>query len=202
MALPVSKPQLDLLNAFQDFARAQGRTPSVRELAKQLRRAPSTIHQMLRALEQKGLMKNAGAHHGWQAKAPRSGMATVRVRGIIAAGAPIEAIETDDDVVLFPADQVDAETFALRVRGDSMIDDHICDGDIVLVHRQSKVDDGDIAVALLDDGTATLKRVYRDAKRRKVRLQPANAALAPIFVDRVKIQGKAVGVVRSFGAKR
>ena len=79
-----------------------------------------------------------------------------------------------------------------------MIEDSILDGDIVLVHPQPTVADGQIAVALLDDGTATLKRIYRDHKRRKIRLQPANEKLQPLLVDRIRIQGKAVGIYRRF----
>jgi repressor LexA len=205
MTLPVSAPQLQLLNAFADFAVDHGRTPSVRELCALLGRAPSTVHQLLRALERKGLMENDGSAHGWRLRPARTTQATrepssvrVRVRGTIAAGRPIGAIEADDECVLFPSGQVDGDTFALRVRGDSMIDDHILDGDVVLVHRQARVEDGEIAVALLDDGTATLKRVFREPSLGRVRLQPANPALDPIYVSRVAIQGKVVGVVRTF----
>ena len=120
---------------------------------------------------------------------------TVRIAGTIAAGQPIEAIEdaaaeTHD----FPADLVPSDAFALRVRGSSMIEDHICDGDLVLIRPQESVHDGEIAVALLEDGNATLKRLYREKGR--IRLQPANASMEPIYADHVQVQGRVVGVWR------
>jgi repressor LexA len=122
------------------------------------------------------------------------GWVRVRIAGTIAAGAPIEAVEDVTETRAFPADMVPSGAFALRVRGDSMIEDHICDGDLVIVRPQQQVDDGEIAVALLEDGSATLKRVFREHGR--VRLQPANAAMQPIYADSVQIQGRVVGVWR------
>lgn len=123
-----------------------------------------------------------------------AGWVRVRIAGSIAAGAPIEAVEDTRESRVFPADMVPADAFALKVRGNSMIDDHICDGDLVIVKPQQKVHDGEIAVALLDDGSATLKRIFREPGR--VRLQPANATMAPIYADDVTIQGRVVGVWR------
>jgi len=134
-------------------------------------------------------------------------MVRIPIRGRIAAGAPIEAIEsvapegTEDDPehgLTLPRAQAPEGTYALRVTGDSMIEDGIFDGDIVLVHPQPDVEDGQTAVALLEDGTATLKRIYRDRKRRKILLQPANRNLQPLSVDRVRIQGRAIGIYRQF----
>jgi repressor LexA len=122
------------------------------------------------------------------------GWVRVRIAGTIAAGAPIEAVEDAAESRVFPADMVPEDAFALRVRGDSMIDDHICDGDLVIVRPQQQVHDGEIAVALLDDGGATLKRVFRENGR--VRLQPANETMQPIYAADVKVQGKVVGVWR------
>ncbi len=212
MTLPISRPQQDLLDAWRAFAEKQGRTPSVRELCRALGRAPSTIHQMLRALEKKNLMQSDGTAHGWRACAVDESDSLEKVtrakrvviRGTIAAGSPIEALDLstapdgDQDSVMLPAESVDSDTFALRVRGDSMIDDHILDGDVIVVRRQSHVDDGEIAVALLDDGTATLKRVYREVGKKRIRLQPANSRLGPLYVSKVDIQGRVVGVVRMF----
>jgi repressor LexA len=86
------------------------------------------------------------------------------------------------------------DSFVLRVRGDSMIDDHIQNGDYVVVQPQSTARDGDIVVALLDDGTATLKRYFKEKDR--IRLQPSNASMSPIYAREVKIQGKCIGVIR------
>lgn len=217
MSLPISRKQMEVLNAFRAFVQANGHAPSVRELGRQLGRAPSTIHQALSALEAKGLLKNDRTAHGRQVAglavadaAPGAALAPaavrVVIRGTIAAGAPIEAIDDPSEVLFLPAESVAAGTYALRVKGDSMIDDHIVDGDIVLVRPQDRVDNGEIAVALLEDGSATLKRVYVEGGERarpeggarRIRLQPANAAMAPLFVDRVTIQGKAIGIFRGF----
>ena len=229
MALPVSHRQMELLNAFRTFTQTHGHTPSVRELAKILDRAASTIHQTLSTLARKGYMRNAGGAHGWQleeeklvddlsagapldeafealsfgsgaTETPAAGngveMVEVPIRGSIAAGLPIEAIDDPSDTLTLPASQVPADAYALRVSGSSMIEDHILDGDVVLVEPRSTIRDGEIAVALLEDGTATLKRVYRDRERNQIRLQPANATMDPFWVDQVTIQGRAVGVLR------
>ena len=116
--------------------------------------------------------------------------------GRIVAGSPIEAIEGVDEVdlaTIWPADNV----YMLEVRGNSMIEDHITPGDWVVVRKQSTAHDGEIVVALLDEGEATLKRVYRE-KSGRFRLQPANSEMEPIYVDagRLAIQGKVVGVIR------
>jgi len=125
---------------------------------------------------------------------PPDGWVRVRIAGTIAAGAPIEAVEDSSETRVFPAGMVPDGAFALRVRGDSMIDDHICDGDLVIVRPQPEVEEGGIAVALLGDGSATLKRVFREKGR--VRLQPSNASMQPIFADDVRVQGRVVGVWR------
>jgi repressor LexA len=116
--------------------------------------------------------------------------------GHIAAGAPIEAIENPDVVDLGSMFTSPAGVFALRVRGDSMIDEQIRDGDLVVAERRETARDGETVVALLDDGEATLKKFYRDGNR--VRLQPANPAYSPIYVDHVHIQGVVIGVLRLY----
>lgn len=128
---------------------------------------------------------------------------SIPLAGTIAAGRPIEAVEDRDAVIDLAADiPHDENVFALRVKGTSMIDDHIEDGDIVLVRRQSTASNGETVVALLKDtpsasGEATLKRFYREAGG-KIRLQPANAMMQPIVVDAriVEVQGKVIGVYR------
>ncbi len=234
MSHPLSKKQLEVLRALEQFARTRGHIPSVRELALRLRKSPTTVFQHLKALERRGYLKGDGSAHGWKlllASDPRplvalggglaaemalepefetspapvaateveeaavpAGYVRVRIAGTIAAGAPIEAVADGYESRVFPAEMVPPDAFALRVRGSSMIDDHICDGDLVVVRPQQDVRDGEIAVALLDDGSATLKRVFRESGR--VRLQPANATMDPIYVDDVTIQGRVVGVWR------
>jgi repressor LexA len=118
--------------------------------------------------------------------------------GRIAAGAPVEAI-AGNETLSFSDFTGDSGTYALQVRGESMIEDHICDGDYVLVQRTDGARDGDIVVALVDGMETTLKRFYLEPGDR-VRLQPANAAMAPIYVARasVQIQGKVLAVLRRY----
>jgi repressor LexA len=115
--------------------------------------------------------------------------------GRIAAGMPIEAIEDRQSLDLEQLFRSKADTFLLRVSGQSMIDDHIQDGDYVVCERREDAHNGEMVVALLDDGEATLKRFYRE-KGGRIRLQPANIAFKPIFLDDVRIQGVVVGVIR------
>src|SRR5581483_3971770 len=161
----------------------------------------SVVDYNLRALERDGHLRRArDLSRGIEL--PDRGSPSVRVLGLIAAGQPIEAVSDGTDVVEVPQRFVDQGCYALRVKGKSMIDDHIDDGDVVIVKPQDTVDDGEIAVALVVDGDsldgeATLKRVYREGQR--VRLQPANPAMDPIYVDadRLRIQGRVVSVIRS-----
>lgn len=118
--------------------------------------------------------------------------------GRIAAGKPIEAVQTDETISL--GDFVGKKNvFVLKVRGDSMIEDHICDGDFVVVESVSDAGNGETVVALVDNSDATLKRFYRE-KNGKVRLQPANPTMTPLMYDapQVKIQGRVIGVLRRF----
>jgi repressor LexA len=144
-----------------------------------------------------------GAEPSGEPSAPRmvsdaaevpAGWVRVPIAGSIAAGLPIEAVEDGVESRIFPEEMVPEGAFALRVKGESMIDDHILNGDLVIVRPQDQVNDGEIAVALLDDGSATLKRVFREKGR--VRLQPANPTMDPIYAESVRIQGRVVGVWR------
>jgi repressor LexA len=116
--------------------------------------------------------------------------------GVIAAGTPIEAIE-QSTMIDIPPSMIDGrgEVYCLEVSGNSMIDAHICDGDIVVIKKQETADNGQIVVALLDDGSATLKK-YRRLKNGKIMLIPANPALTPITLDKVSVQGRVIGVIR------
>jgi repressor LexA len=126
------------------------------------------------------------------------GAAEVPLLGRIAAGSPVEAIQSSESLN-FADFTGNGETYALQVRGESMIEDHICSGDFVLVQRTNAVRDGEIAVALVNGSDATLKRFYSEPNG-KVRLQPANSSMQPIIVDRsaVEIQGRVLAVLRKF----
>jgi len=122
--------------------------------------------------------------------------ASVQILGRIAAGVPIEAVETPETLELAELLPRDREVYALRVRGDSMIEEGIRDGDLVLVERRTQAQDGEIVVAILHGEQATLKRFYRE--RGGVRLEPANSALQPIHAREVEVRGVVIGLVRRF----
>jgi repressor LexA len=119
--------------------------------------------------------------------------------GSIAAGSPIEAVENREELDLEQLFRARGGVYVLRVRGDSMIEDHLCDGDYVVIERRETARNGEQVVALLDTGEATLKRFYREGAG-KIRLQPANATMEPRIVeaDRCRIQGVVIGVLRSY----
>ena len=139
--------------------------------------------------------RGGGRESTWDVDVP--GMqVTVPLLGVISAGKPLEATEESDEYVPIPASLARGSAFVLRVAGDSMIEDAILDGDLIVVQPCERVDNGQVAVALLPDGTATLKRIHVEKDR--IRLQPANSAMAPLYVDSVRIRGRVVGLIRSF----
>ncbi len=198
MIRPLTRKQRLVVDTIRAFVRENGYSPSVRELGDTLDLAPATIQQHLDVLQVKGFINRTGAAHGitLQDETPRAGQSyTTAVIGTIAAGEPILAFEEDEGRIAVPEAMLGGdEHFALRVQGESMIDDHILDGDLVVIRRQQAADDGDVVVALLDDGTATLKRLYRESSG--FRLQPANSQLNPIYVDSLDVQGVVTGIVR------
>ena len=200
----------------------RGYPPSVREIADAVGLAStSAVHHHLIALERDGLLERGGKHSRalrltrgrcrCRASRPPNGgepakvtpfrmpvereTLTLPVMGEIAAGQPIEAYEDARETLAVPA-SMDAreDSYVLRVRGKSMIDALIDDGDFVIVQPQATARDGDIVVALLEDNGVTLKRFFREEDR--IRLQPANAEMEPIYATEVQIQGKVVGVIR------
>lgn len=177
------------------FARGYG--PTVREIADAFGiKSPNGVMCHLRALEKKNMIRREpNMSRAIQLVDDGPSDTGMRLAGVIAAGKPMEALEQDDridfrDIFGKP------DTFALQVRGQSMIEDQIADGDFVVVHKQDTARDGQIVVALLSDGEATLKRFFREANR--VRLEPANREMKPIFSRNVKILGVVVGVVRRY----
>lgn len=194
--------QRQVLDFLRRNLREKGYVPSIRELGQELGlKSTSTIHYHLTGLADRGLIRwDKGKNRAIQILdedgAPEqsaSRPAVLPMAGRIVAGSPIEAIEGLDEVDLGSLWSAD-EMFLLEVKGESMIEDHITPGDWVVVKRQQAARDGEIVVALVDNGEATLKRIYRD--RGRIRLQPANSSMEPIYVDRVEIQGKVVGLIR------
>ena len=197
MTTPLTQRQHRVLQAIERFIEDEGYTPSVREIGTAIGLAPATVQQHIQALERKGYLQRSGESHGIQLL--KNGLATgvinIPIVGEIAAGTPIEAYEARFDTIAIPSELSPRSTaYALRVRGDSMIEDHICDGDIVIVEPAATVNDGEISVAMLNDDSVTLKRIYREGER--VRLQPANSTMKPIYSSDVRLQGRAISIMR------
>lgn len=193
--------------AFQflvQFMQKHGRAPMLREMCVGLGvRSPSTTWELLERLVDKGLIRIYPGKHrrieivGKNLTTPAGSM-EVPILGFIAAGQPIEPYTDPNAVFSIPPALVTGRkrVFVLEVRGDSMVEDGILDGDFVVVEEQETAKDGDIVVALLENGLATLKRFFREETR--IRLEPANASLQPIYATDVQIQGKVVGVMRKY----
>jgi repressor LexA len=191
----------DRILAFIGEAVAErGYPPSVREIAEAVGLAStSAVHHHLTKLEKDGRLNKEATRSRALSLPGMNGRRVVQapVIGEIAAGQPIHAYEDRSETMGLPSELAASrgrETFVLRVRGKSMIDDHIDDGDFVVVQEQNTARDGDIVVAVLEDNVATLKRFYKEKDR--IRLQPANGAMSPIYARDVQIQGKVIGVIR------
>jgi repressor LexA len=196
--------QKEVLDFVGQYIQKYGSSPTLQEIATALELSSlSTVHQHLEALEKKGLIKRFdGAVRGLEITNLLANHAIeaveVPVIGYIAAGKPIDALENQLDSVKVASSMLSGKrrAYVLQVRGDSMIKDGILDGDSVVCEQQETANNGDIVVALLDNNVATLKRFYKEKTR--IRLQPANDTLAPIYVKNVKIQGRVVGVIRRY----
>ncbi|MFQ5458758.1 MAG: transcriptional repressor LexA [Myxococcota bacterium] len=200
--MPVTKRQKEVLQFVSDFIDRRGYAPSLEEIAGGLRLCSvSTVHKHLKNLQEKGLLArewNRSRSLTVSPPAARAGAVDIPLLGAVAAGAPIEAVANPDTLTV-PADLIGRRrAFALRVKGDSMIDEHICDGDLVVLEARETARPGETVVALIDGEDATLKKFYRKGDR--VRLQPANPDIAPIIVAgrRVRIQGVVIGIIRSY----
>ncbi|WP_337173866.1 transcriptional repressor LexA [Paludisphaera sp.] len=192
--------QREIYSFIRSKIQGRGYGPTVREIGQHFEiKSPNGVMCHLKALQKKGLihrepnMSRAIQLLDDPATAPAA--ASLKLVGRIAAGQPIEAIEQDEELTF--SDWVeDGGKFALRVAGESMIEEHIADGDYVVIKQQDQARDGQIVAVRDDDGEATLKRIYRD--RGRVRLEPANKTMKPIFRDKVDILGVLVGVVRKY----
>lgn len=200
---PLTKKQREVLDFIERFVQENGYTPSYREIAKGLGlSSPSTVYQHIQALCEKGVINTAEDGSARSIELVEDELSSMSVvlplSGLITAGEPIEAVE-ENEAFAVPTDfVVDIEnSYVLRVKGRSMIEDGIFDGDYVVIERNPSPKNGDVVVALLDNQYATLKRFYREAKH--IRLQPANSTMDPIIVKGdVNIQGIVRAVMRKF----
>lgn len=205
MAPIIYKRQSQILDFLKQYIQAHGSAPTLKEIAQALGLSSlATVHEHLTSLEAKGIITRKdgksrsieftdealGSFNQAEVDAP--------ILGFIAAGAPIEPFTDPNARMSIPSGFVSGKkrVFVLQVKGESMIEDQIRDGDYVIVEQSQDAVNGDIVVALLDNGMATLKRFFKEATR--IRLQPANSTMSPIFVKSVRIQGKVVGLVRRY----
>jgi repressor LexA len=200
--LPLTKRQREILNFLNDFIQQHGYAPSLEEIGRRFGLSSlATVHKHLTNLEEKGFIKRAwNRSRSVELMPTRMGGRALELPllGYVAAGAPIEAV-TGNETISVPEDIVGKrDSYVLRVRGDSMIDEQIRDGDYVIVEDRRTADNGEMVIALVNGSDVTLKKLYREHGR--IRLQPANPAIQPLVVaaDQVQVQGVVVGVMRRY----
>lgn len=208
MSEGLTEKQRDVYNFICEYVAQNSFPPSVREIAAGVGvSSPATIQGHINALVQKGLLERSSGRSRTLSvvEAPDSPalitdpstsvgeIIAVPLVGRVAAGSPILAEENIEETLVLPASYVHGETFMLRVHGDSMINVGIFDGDLVIVRKSETAQNGDIVVALIEDG-ATVKTFYREAQR--VRLQPENDTMEPFYPEDVRIAGVVVGLMR------
>lgn len=205
MPVTLYKRQRQIVDFVAQYTQKNGYSPTLKEIADSLGVSSlATVHEHLNALVKKRVLRKfEGAVRGIELIDRKLGnmveSVELPVMGFIAAGSPIEPITDPTMTFSVSANLVSGKkrSFVLQVKGDSMIEEGILDGDYVIMEEQNEASDGDIVVALLDNGLATLKRFFREATR--VRLEPANSTMRPIFATNVRIQGRVVGLIRKFG---
>jgi repressor LexA len=204
MPVTLYKRQRQIVDFIAQYTQKNGYSPTLKEIADCIGVSSlATVHEHLNALVKKRVLRKfEGAVRGIELIDKRIGGmldgVELPVMGFIAAGKPIEPI-TDPNATITVSPQMitgKKRSFVLQVKGDSMIEEGILDGDYVVIEEQNEARNGEIVVALLENGLATLKRFYKEATR--IRLEPANATMRPIYATNVRIQGKCVGVIRRF----
>ena len=207
--MAITKRQRQVYDYIHDFIQGHGYSPSFEEIGAGMGLSSlATVHKHVTNLEKKGLLKRDYNRSRSIDVLPIRGLMRRRtpkpapnltwpLLGRIAAGQPIEAVENPETISLGDITR-SKDVFVLQVKGESMKDEHIVDGDYVLVEKAETARDGEIVVALLEGSDATLKRIFREGA--KIRLQPSNAEMAPIVVaaKSVQIQGKVIGVLRKY----
>jgi repressor LexA len=202
--MPLTKRQREILSFLTSYSEDHGYAPSFEEIASRFNyNSLATVHEHLTNLERKGYIKRSYNESRAIEILPSEVFqrsVELPLLGLVAAGSPIEALSHNEtlsvpDTFL----RKNGSHYVLRVRGESMIDDHIEDGDYVVVNERQSADNGEMVIALLDGAAATVKRYYRERDGR-IRLQPANEAMQPLYVheDDVRIQGIVVGVLRRY----
>jgi len=204
MPVTLYKRQRQIVDFIAQYIQKQGYAPTLQEIANSLGVSSlATVHEHLQALERKKVIKRfEGTVRGIELVDRTflrlTDSVDLPLMGYIQAGQPIEPYAEDGATMKVSPELITGKkrAYVLQVRGNSMIEDHIDEGDFVVVEETQEVKDGDIVVALLDNGLATLKRFYREVTR--IRLEPANSQMSPIFATNVQIQGRVVGLIRKF----
>jgi len=205
--MPVTAKQRRVFEFIRRYIESNHEPPTIAEIGRQFQMSSSaSVHAILVALEREGLIKRIPnvsrgiqiVEEQQQQEAPDESQ-EIPLLGTVAAGQPIEAILSHDTVSVPRDMQGRGRTFALRVRGDSMIEENIQDGDIIVVTSQKTADNGQVVVALIDGAYATVKKFYREPEF--IRLEPANPQFKPIFIktpERIQIQGIVRGLIRKY----
>jgi len=207
MPIVLYKRQRQILDFISQYIQRNGYSPTLQEIAHALGVSSlATVHEHLETMEKKGVIKRKEGSVrsieimdkdlAQRSQTPAS--VELPVLGFIAAGAPIEPYTDPSATLGIPPTMVSPKkrAFVLQVKGDSMIEAGILDRDFVVIEQTEEAKDGEVVVALLDNGFATLKRYFKESTR--IRLEPANSSMSPIFTTKVRIQGKCVGVIRRY----
>ena len=188
--------QNKILEFLKDHIIEKGFAPSIREVCKAFGFAsPRAGQKYLDSLEEQGLIEREKGSRALRIPGLKTTV-TLPFFGFIAAGAPIEVMDHKEEIEVPRALVSKKPCYVLQVRGNSMIEDHIISGDFIVVEKADTADDGEVVVALIDGTSATLKRMYREKNR--VRLEPANSKMKPMFVKDIAIQGRVKGLFRKF----
>lgn len=192
----LTKKQKKFLDYIQEYSQKKGISPSHDEIRKHLKLASvSTVSHYMRILQEKGYIKREKNTARSIEVEKRESLISIPFKGYIAAGQPIEVVEEFETITIPSSYASTGNLFALGVKGDSMIDEGIFDGDTVIIRKQSSVEDGETAVALINNNEVTLKKIYKEKNR--IRLEPANPKLKPLYVKEVIIQGKVISTFRN-----
>ncbi len=206
--LPRKKQQI--LDYLKEYISDNGYAPTLSDIAKKFKVSSlSTIHEHLAFLEENGFIKKHGNMQSREIEILDTQDTNIQethfegssiqlpLVGLITAGSPIEAVENHDTDIAVPAEITKGkQCYILKVKGDSMIESLVADGDLVIVEKTEYASNGDMVVAVLDDGTATLKKFYKE--KNYIRLQPANKKYKPIMAKHVVVRGKVVGIIRKY----
>ena len=199
--MPLTKRQKDILDYLKDFLHRHGYSPTLAEIANHFSLASlNGVYKHLRALEERGFIRRlSNQSRSIQVlETSLSRQVVLPLLGYIAAGQLVEPVADVEEISVPESFLTRGKNYVLRVRGDSMIDEHIQDGDYVVIEQREEARNGETVIALIDGESSTLKKFYREGNR--IRLQPANPDLTPLYVDeaQLQVQGVVVGVMRRY----